>query len=66
YRKHAAASGELLVRAIRMLYLIESIWWLRAEVRVESELRELLARFLRELRWIEEHWRELPGLLERV
>ncbi|WP_214627650.1 phosphotransferase [Paenibacillus agaridevorans] len=66
YREHAAASGELLVRAIRMLYLIESIWWLRTEVRVESELRELLARFLRELRWIEGHWRELPGLLERV
>ncbi|MDQ6423532.1 phosphotransferase [Paenibacillus sp. LHD-117] len=66
YREHAEASGELLVRAIRMLYLIESIWWLRTEIRAESELRGLLARFVEEMHWIEDHWQSLPELLERV
>lgn len=64
YREHREASGELLARAIKMLYLIESLWWLRAEIRAESHLRELLARFVREMHWIEAHWRELPQLLE--
>jgi homoserine kinase type II len=66
YREHRDASGELLARAIKMLYLIESLWWLRAEIRAESHLRELLARFVREMHWIEEHWSGLPELLERL
>lgn len=64
YREHREASGHLLARAIKMLYLIESLWWLRAEIRAESHLRELLARFVWEMHWIEEHWRELAEMLE--
>lgn len=64
YREHREASGDLLARSIKMLYLIESLWWLRTEIRAESHLRELLARFVREMHWIEEHWRELQEMLE--
>jgi len=47
-----------------MLYLIESIWWLRTEVRAESNLRGLLGRFIEEMRWIEDHWGTLQDQLE--
>lgn len=45
---------------------MESTWWLRTEVRKESELRSLLQRFIEEMHWIEDHWEELPELLAHV
>ncbi|MCI3927668.1 phosphotransferase [Paenibacillus sp. TRM 82003] len=59
YRECVEAPEGMLARALRMIYLIESIWWLRTEVRAESELRALLARFVREMHWLEDHWGEL-------
>lgn len=66
YRGHAEVPEVSLTRAMRMLYLIESIWWLRTEVRAESELRGLLARFVEEMHWIEDHWTLLPELLDSL
>lgn len=64
YRAHHPAPPGMVSRAIRMLYLIESIWWLRADVRQESELRGLLRRFIEEIQWIEEHMDELAEMLD--
>jgi len=49
-----------------MLYLIESIWWLRTEVRTESELRGLLNRFVEEMHWIEDNWATLPDQMDTL
>lgn len=59
YREHADFPQGGLARAMGMLYLIESIWWFRTKVREESALRGLLARFIEEMHWIEDHWDEL-------
>jgi homoserine kinase type II len=64
YREHSELPQDTLVRAMIMLYLIESIWWLRTEVRAESNLRGLLGRFIEEMRWIEDHWGTLQDQLE--
>jgi homoserine kinase type II len=64
YREHSEAPQGMLTRAISMLYLIESIWWFRTEVRAESELCGLLGRFVEEMHWIEDHWASLPDLLD--
>lgn len=56
YREHFAAPNGMLSRALCMLYLIESNWWLRTEIRAESELRGLLGRFVEEMHWIEDQW----------
>jgi homoserine kinase type II len=66
YRQQSEAPKGMLTRAMRMLYLIESIWWLRTEVRLESELRELLGRFVEEMHWIENNWETLPDRLDIV
>ncbi len=63
YREHSDSPPGMLVRAMHMIYLIESIWWLRTEVRKESELRGLLGRFVEEMHWIENHFAALPDLL---
>jgi homoserine kinase type II len=64
YRMHTEVPQGMLSRAMHMLYLIESIWWLRTEVRTESELRGLLSRFVEEMHWIEDKWATLPDLLD--
>jgi homoserine kinase type II len=64
YLLHSGMSQGLLALSIRMLYLIESNWWLRTEVRRDSGLRKLLGRFVEEMHWIEDHWAQLPELLE--
>lgn len=66
YRINSEMQQGTLTRAIRMLYLIESIWWLRTEVRIESELRGLLGRFVQEMHWIEDNWVTLPDLLDSL
>jgi homoserine kinase type II len=66
YREHREVPQGMLTRAIRMLYLIESIWWFRTEVRTESELRGLLSRFVAEMHWIEDNWATLPDQLDIV
>lgn len=66
YREHSEVTQGMLTRAMRMLYLIESIWWLRTEVRAESELRGLLGRFVEEMHWIEDNWAALPEQLDFV
>ncbi|WP_274651025.1 phosphotransferase enzyme family protein [Paenibacillus humicola] len=66
YREHAYAPRGTLARAMSMIYLIESIWWLRTEVRKESGLRRLLGRFIEEMHWLEDHWADLPAQLESV
>lgn len=66
YREHVQMPKGCLPRALCMLYLMESTWWLRTEVRKESELRSLLQRFIEEMHWNEDHWEELPELLAHV
>jgi homoserine kinase type II len=66
YREHSEVPQGMLTRAMRLLYLVESIWWLRTEVRTESELRGLLGRFVEEMHWIEDNWATLPDQLEAV
>ncbi|MDQ1914675.1 phosphotransferase [Paenibacillus sp. GD4] len=63
YRVYSVTPDGLLYRAMSMLYLIESLWWLRTEVRAKSELRGLLGRFVEEMHWIENHWTSLPDRL---
>ncbi|MFD0589159.1 phosphotransferase enzyme family protein [Paenibacillus sp. GCM10027627] len=64
YGEHRFISPDILARAFRLIYLIESIWWLRTEVREQSELRESLARFVEEMHWIEDQWESLPELFQ--
>jgi len=66
YREYLELSKGIVVRAISMLYLIESIWWLRTEVRAESNLRGLLGRFIEEMHWIEDHWETLQEQLDCI
>ncbi|MCM3629800.1 phosphotransferase [Paenibacillus glycanilyticus] len=66
YRSHSEIPGGVLTRAMRMLYLLESIWWLRTEVRAESELRGLLGRFIHEIHWVENNWRTLSEQLDSL
>lgn len=66
YREHIELPQGILVRSISMLYLIESIWWLRTEVRSESNLRGLLGRFIEEMHWIEDHWETLHEQLDTI
>lgn len=66
YREYLEVPQGALVRAMGMLYLIESIWWLRTEVRMESELRGLLARFIEEMHWIEDHWPAMTSQLSAL
>lgn len=66
YREHREVPYGMLTRAVYMLYLVESIWWLRTEVRMESEIRALLHRFVEEMHWIEDHWTTLPDQLESL
>lgn len=63
YREYLEWPQGTLVRAIILLYLNESIWWLRTEIRAESKLRGLLARFIEEMHWIEDHWATLQDQL---
>lgn len=60
YRERAAAPKGILVRAVQMLYLIESVWWLRTEIYEETGVP---ARFLQEMEWITEHWDRIPDLI---
>ncbi len=60
YREHAEAPKGLLLRAIHMLYLIESVWWLRTEIYEETGVP---ARFLQEMEWLTEQWDRLPDLI---
>ncbi|WP_167859499.1 phosphotransferase [Paenibacillus cymbidii] len=64
YREHSEAPEGVLSRAMSMLYLIESIWWYRTEVRAESALRPLLGRFIEEMHWLEDHFptEQLKGI----
>ncbi|MBM7568588.1 phosphotransferase enzyme family protein [Paenibacillus sacheonensis] len=62
YRGHAEAPRGILSRSLRLLYVIESGWWLRTEVRRDSELTGLLARFVEEMHWLEDHWDSLEEL----
>ncbi|MFC4778949.1 phosphotransferase enzyme family protein [Paenibacillus sp. GCM10023252] len=64
YRTQQELPHGTLSRAIRMLYFFESIWWLRTEIREESELRSLLGRFVEEIHWIQDHWSTLLELDE--
>jgi homoserine kinase type II len=66
YRGYKEVPQGMLSRAMHMLYLIESIWWFRTEVRAESELRGLLSRFVKEMHWIEDNWATLPDQLDTV
>ncbi|TBL68323.1 phosphotransferase enzyme family protein [Paenibacillus thalictri] len=66
YRGYSGASNGALSRAMKMLYLIESIWWLRTEVREKSELRGLLGRFVEEMHWIENNWATLSEQLDAI
>ncbi|WP_276353657.1 phosphotransferase enzyme family protein [Cohnella caldifontis] len=66
YRTYSEMPRGLLSRSMQMLYLVESIWWLRTEVRRESGLRALLGRFIEEMHWIEDRWNVLPDLLDEV
>jgi homoserine kinase type II len=66
YRERVEAPRGTLARAAKMVYLIESVWWYRTEVRRDSELRGLLGRFLEEMHWIEDHWNELPEMLDEM
>ncbi|WP_028558961.1 phosphotransferase [Paenibacillus pinihumi] len=66
YRGYYEAPHGMLSRAIKMLYIIESIWWLRTEVRVDSGLRTLLGRFVEEMHWIEDQWPTLADRLDDV
>ncbi|MFD1957723.1 phosphotransferase enzyme family protein [Paenibacillus thailandensis] len=52
-------------RAMLMLYLVESIWWLRTEIRAEMGLKDLLRRFVEELHWIEDNRDTLAEQLPR-
>ena len=64
YREHLELPRDTIVRAMLLLYLIESIWWLRTEVRAESHLRGLLGRFIEEMHWIEDNWGTLRDQLD--
>ncbi|MBD2847663.1 phosphotransferase [Paenibacillus sp. IB182496] len=66
YRATAGPDAPRLVvsRALRLLYVIESLWWLRTEVRREGELRSLLRRFVDELHWIEDNWEAIPDQVD--
>ncbi|MBW7459176.1 phosphotransferase, partial [Paenibacillus sepulcri] len=66
YREQLEVPQGTLTRGMRMLYLIESLWWLRTEVRTESGLRGLLGRFIEEIHWIEDHWTSLSEQLDTV
>jgi homoserine kinase type II len=66
YREHSEVPQGMLTRAISMLYLIESIWWFRTEVRTESELCGLLGRFVEEMHWIEDNWASLSDQLDNL
>ncbi|NOV04648.1 phosphotransferase enzyme family protein [Paenibacillus planticolens] len=63
YREHAAAPKGTLLRAVHMLYLIESIWWLRTEIYEETGVP---ARFLQELAWLTEQWDGLPEIFSHI
>jgi homoserine kinase type II len=60
YREYVDAPKGMLLRAIKMLYLIESIWWLRTEVHNESGMP---VRFLQEIEWLTNHWVTLSDML---
>ncbi|GKU76538.1 phosphotransferase enzyme family protein [Paenibacillus sp. L3-i20] len=62
YREHSKAPADMLPRALKLLYVFESIWWLRTEIRAQMELRSLLGRFVEELHWIEDNWDKLPHI----
>jgi homoserine kinase type II len=64
YREVETVPPGVLSRSMRMLYLIESIWWLRTEIRLQSELRGLLGRFVEEMHWIEDNWEKLAEQLD--
>lgn len=66
YREYVEVPPGALARAMRLLYLIESLWWLRTEVRMKSELTSLLGRFVEEMHWIEDHWSALPDQLDAL
>ncbi|MBP1967864.1 phosphotransferase enzyme family protein [Paenibacillus aceris] len=59
YREHAALPEGTFLRAVQMLYLIESIWWLRTEIHEDSGVP---ARFFRELEWLTQQWERLPEI----
>jgi homoserine kinase type II len=63
YREHAVAPRGILLRAVQMLYLIESIWWLRTEIYEETGVP---ARFLQEMEWLTEQWYRLPDLIGQL
>jgi homoserine kinase type II len=66
YREAADVPHGVLSRSMRMLYVIESIWWLRTEIRLQSELRGLLGRFVEEMHWIEDNWETLAEQLDAL
>ncbi|MDR6549884.1 homoserine kinase type II [Paenibacillus qinlingensis] len=59
YREHMEVPTGLILRSFKMLYLIESIWWLRTPVLRDTAVPK---RFLEEMIWLTQHWDELPYL----
>ncbi|WP_164716637.1 phosphotransferase enzyme family protein [Paenibacillus whitsoniae] len=66
YREYNTVTDNMLLRAFSMLFLIESIWWQRTEIRKQSELRGLLTRFIEEMNWIGDNWDRLPEQLREL
>lgn len=63
-RGRTEAPKGILARSLRLLYLFESSWWLRTEVRRDRELQGMLARFVEEMHWIEARWDALSEQLD--
>lgn len=63
YREHAAVPEGTFLRAVQMLYLIESIWWLRTEIYEDTGVP---ARFFQELEWLTRQWERLPEIFFHI
>jgi homoserine kinase type II len=60
YREHSTAPKGILLRAIKMLYLIESVWWFRTEIYNDTGVP---TRFLQEMEWLTKQWDNLSDML---
>lgn len=63
YRQIVAFPPGQLIHAIRLLWYLESVWWIRAEM---DAFHPIPSRFASEMIWIASHHEELDEMLSRL
>lgn len=61
YTEERPAAPGFLTQALQLLWYMEGVWWIHAEMDREGDTT---VRFAKEMEWLARHVKDLPGILE--